>query len=348
MADEAGSPFSRVGWLVALAREPYVFDFHQAMRRLERAFPALPRWGEALRPSDEPVRLGQDPFLNFAPSTLTSFKPPSEGRPAELKVAFFGLFGPHGPLPLHLTEYVRERIRNVGDETIAAFANLFHHRLLVLFQRAWAQGRPTASRDRRSTDAFVRYVGAICGLGLRSQRAGEASLSRARLGLAGRLAPQVKNPDGLRAVLTSYFALPVGIDEFIGQWFPIPDDARWRLGRSPEVSRLGQTAVIGERVFLRTQKFRVVLGPLSGPDFTRFLPPSRSLDELTELTRGYAGSELAWELELVPAAGSSAQLCLGKRGQLGFDAVLGAVQKPLRRAHVVVDPVSKQTRRLLA
>ena len=348
MADETGSPFERVGWLRDLARAPYEFDFHQAMRRLELAFPELPRWGEGLRPRDEPLRLGQDPFLAFAPSAVADFKPPTEDRPARLVVAFLGLFGPHGPLPLHLTEYVRERIRNSGDETFAAFADLFHHRLLVLFHRAWAHGRPTASRDCRRADRFLTYVGSLCGIGLPSLQGRDRALELARLFFAGRHALGVKNPDGLRAVLVGYFGLPVAIQEFIGEWLPIPDDARFRLGHSPEVSAIGRSAVLGGRVFSRGQKFRVVLGPLSDKDFSRFLPRTQSLARLAEIVHGYVGRELAWELELVPAAGSAAQLRIGRSGRLGFNAVLGRVSVPLKRAHVLVNPVTQQTERMLA
>lgn len=348
MADETRPPFDRVGLLRALARAPYEFDFHQTMRRLEHAFGNLPRWGEAQRPSEEPLRLGQDPSMTFAPSSLSTFKPADESGPARLAVAFLGLFGPLGPLPLHLTEYVRERIRNVGDGTFAAFADIFHHRMLVLFHRAWAQGRPTASRDRRRGDRFLMYVGAIAGLTVSDARVQTRALDLARLYLAGRHAQGVKNPEGLRAVLISYLGLPVSIEEFIAEWLTVPNDARFRLGHSPEVSSLGRTTVLGARAFSRTQKFRVVLGPLSDHDFSRFLPGNAGLTTVTELVEGYVGHELAWELELVPAAGSARQLSLGRTGRLGFDAVLGALARPLRRAHVLVDPATQQTERMLA
>jgi predicted component of type VI protein secretion system len=60
------------------------------------------------------------------------------GARPRLGVRFFGLTGPQGPMPLHFTEYVRERARNHGDPTLARFLDLFHHRLLSLFYRAWA------------------------------------------------------------------------------------------------------------------------------------------------------------------------------------------------------------------
>src|SRR5690242_810072 len=85
----------------ALQVAPYEFDFFQALRRIEALFPERPRVGDAMRPADDRVRLGQLPSLIFAPSTLAAFEPPAGGRPARLSTYFFGMFGPSGALPLH-------------------------------------------------------------------------------------------------------------------------------------------------------------------------------------------------------------------------------------------------------
>src|SRR5262245_38659259 len=148
----------------ALSETPYNYDFYQTMRRLECLYAGKPRWGNALRPVDEPVRLGQDPDLSFAPAPLASFEESHDGQPARLQVRLFGLFGPNGPLPLHLTEYARDRLRHSGDPTFSRFLDLFHHRFLALFYRAWAQAQPHVSRDRPGEDRFAAYVGAFAGL----------------------------------------------------------------------------------------------------------------------------------------------------------------------------------------
>ena len=138
-----------------------------------------PRWGDALRPVDEPVRLGQDPDLSFAPAPLASFELGQDGAPPRLQVRLFGLLGPNGPLPLHLTEYARERLRHAGDPTLSRFLDLFHHRFLALFYRAWAQAQPHVNRDRPNDDRFAVYVGAFVGHGA-------AGAARSRRGAGSR------------------------------------------------------------------------------------------------------------------------------------------------------------------
>src|SRR4029077_20197185 len=140
--------------------------FHVALRRIEAAFSKTPRLGEALRPSEEPVRIGQTPSLGFEHTAVVSFTPgQADASPAHLFVEFLGMWGPHGPLPLHLTEYARDRARQAGDRTLVGFMDVFHHRTLLLFHRAWARTQPTAMLDRPEVDRFASYVGSMFGLG---------------------------------------------------------------------------------------------------------------------------------------------------------------------------------------
>lgn len=347
MADETRSAFERVGWLKELATEPFTFDFHQALRRLETTFRQLPRWGEAAKPRDEPLRLGQDPSLDFSPSAVRGFTPPTDNRAARLTVGFLGLFGTQGPLPLHFTEYARDRIRQAGDHTFASFVDLFHHRMLALFHRAWARSRATVSRDRPESDQFRTYVGAAFGHGLPAQQGIDAVPDRAKLYFAGLFGMASRPPDGLRAVLSGYFGQKIEVREYMGEWLALHPDDRFRLGHSPQVSSLGRSTVLGQRVFSRSHKFRVVMGPLGESDFARFLPGAKGLAELSALVTAYAGPQMAWDLELIPASDAMTQLRLGRDGRLGLTALLGTARHRGRRANVVVDPLANSTERTL-
>jgi type VI secretion system protein ImpH len=334
-----------MSFLRELSRAAFEFDFHGAMRRLEAVFRNRPRFGEAVRPEDEPIRLGQDPALAFEPAAISGFRLPQEGRAGRLTVAFFGLFGPNGPLPLHVTEYARERVRHAGDRTFSAFADLFHHRMLLLFHRAWVQAEPTAAQDRPESSRFDVYVGSLLGIGLSSLRGREAIPDQAKLQYVGWLSNPVRNADGLRAILADYFEVPVSIDEFQGEWLELPVMSRLELGGSPEVSRLGQTTVLGRRVYSAQYKFSVRLGPLTREDFARFLPGGPSLPRLETLVRAYTGDELAWELRLRLRTDATAQIRLGGGERLGYNARLG---REGTVADLIIDPLTRHTRRMVA
>jgi type VI secretion system protein ImpH len=157
MGPTSGREADAVAFFADLARAPYRHDFYQTLRRLECVYGQKPRWGRALRPIDEPVRLGQDPDLTFAPAPLGSFQA-ADGAVPRLQVRLFGLFGPNGPLPTHITDYAYERWRNHGDVTLCRFLDIFHHRFLALFYRAWAQAQPHVNHDRPEDDRFMTYL----------------------------------------------------------------------------------------------------------------------------------------------------------------------------------------------
>ena len=313
----------------ALRRAPYAFHFFQALRRLECLHRDRPRLGKATQLADDPVRLAQEPSLAFAPATLAAFDPGSDGRPPRLSEYFLGLFGPQGPLPLHLTEYARDRLRNHGDYTFARFADVFHHRMLSLFYRAWADAQPTVSFDRPETDRFHVYVGAPFGLGMPSLWNRDAVPDLAKLHYAGRLVGQTRNSEGLQAILADFFKLPVTLETFVGHWLRLADTSRCRLGETPATGQLGMTAVIGARVWDCQYKFRIVMGPMGWAEFQRFLPGSDSLRRLVAWVRNYIGDELLWDFNPILKKEEVPPLQLGAGTRLGWTTWL--TSRPLTR-----------------
>src|SRR5262249_27644036 len=160
---------------------------------------------------------------------------------------------------------------------------MFHHRMLLLFHRAWATAQPTASQDREDQNKFSTYVGSLFGLALRATLGRDVIPDRAKLQYAGRFAPPPRNPQGLRAILRDYFHRPMAIEPFRGEWIDLPDAGRWRLGHSRETSTLGSGSILGARVWQCAHKFRVVLGPVSRRDFHRMAPGGTSLTKMVAL-----------------------------------------------------------------
>ncbi len=321
-----GREADAVAFLDALAAAPHQYDFYQTLRMLECLYPERPRWGTALRPADEPIRLGQAPDLSFAPVPLASLEPASGGRRPHLSVYFAGLLGPNGPLPLHMTEYARERVRNVGDRTLTRFLDIFNHRFLAFLYRAWAQAQPHVNRDRPASDRFAVYIGSLFGLGLASFRARDSLPDTAKLFQVPNLARHVRHAGGLAAILGQYLGVPVAIEEFVGHWLRLEPPDRTFLGRTGAI--LGIEAVLGSRVWDRQHKFRLRLGPLTWPQYQSFLPGHRPLEKLVDWVRLYLNLELAWDVRLVLAKREVPPLQLGAGARLGWTAWLG------RRPHV--------------
>jgi type VI secretion system protein ImpH len=350
MADEHRAPPRDLSWLERLGESPTAWSFHVALRRFDAAYPENPRLGEAERASREPVRLGQLPSSAFEPHEVTDFTP-AEGADgmeraakARLTIGFLGLWGPNGPLPTHMTEYARERLRHAGDATLVRFADIFHHRMMLLFHRAWSKNEPTVAMDRPESDAFARYLGALIGLGLPSTRNRDAAHDFSKFYNAGWLSTSCRSPDGLRAIVADHFGVPTTVEEFVGEWLDLPESARFRLADTPETGLLGKTCVLGARVWSRTHKFRLTLGPLDALQFEQMLPNSDAIATLAAIVRLYTNDEWDCELSLLVGARAIQPMRLCGGGRLGWTTRIGPPAGV--EAELVIDPILQRTRRV--
>lgn len=299
-------------------RTPYAFDLFFVLRMLQARHPALPRLGRALRPQSEPVRLGQDPSLAFAPATIAEVLPGVAGQPERVTVWSFGLYGPNGPMPTYMTEYVRERLRQHDDATLARFSDIFHHRLLLLFFRAWSDAQPTTSLDRPGEDHFGRYVRSLVGLGEASQRNRDQVPDHAKLFMAGHLTRWTRNPEGLASAIGAYFGAPVHLQELCLHYLELEPEQQTRLTLHASNSQLGVDTVVGSRVPDAQSKFRLRIGPVPLGQYEQFLPVGASFGALVDWVRNYLGVEYAWDFDLVLRREDVPACQLGGAGRLGW------------------------------
>lgn len=303
-----------------LCRTPGRFHVYFALRVLDAHFADRPRLGESRLPREEAVRLGQEATLAYQHGTIADFRPPEAPRPGHLTNRFFGLFGAHGPLPQHLTEYARERHRSAHDRTFVAFADMLTHRHMALLYRAWASGQPTASFDRGRGGGMERRVAALTGHRGDALQGRDAMPDLAKRHFAGRLSQGVKTAEGLAAMLAAFFAVPVKLQEFVGSWLELEPGDRWQLGAR---AGLGQGTVLGRRVRARNAKFRIRIGPLSGDAYRRLLPGGASLARLAAVVRNAVGDVLDWDVNLVLRADDVPAAQLGADTRLGQTSWLG-------------------------
>jgi type VI secretion system protein ImpH len=240
-------------------------------------------------------------------------------------------------MPLHLTEYVRERAHQHGDPTMMRFADVFHHRAALLFFRAWAQSRPVVHRDRPWDDDFARWVSALYGahgLGFAQRDAVRDDAKRLH---AAALARGPRNAEGLVKILRQYFGVNVSIEPAVGHWLELQDDDRSRLLPSTAPGRntaLGQQAVLGRRVWDRQSSLRLRIGPLSYEQYLRFMPGQPARKALRDWLRQYLGMGMSCETRLVLDGREVPRLRLGPARQAlqahGTITDAGQVQAPAK------------------
>ena len=313
-----------------IERAPWAHDLLLALRRIERATPGLPRIGDSAARHEDAVTLGQDPYLEFPASTLAAAQRDEAGR-LRLTVKFLGLLGPQGALPLSTTEeaygWLIER-----DDALARFLDLFNHRFLQLFYRAWADSRPIAQAERPAEDRFTAYAGAWIGLGSPSLRGLDSLPDSSKIAFAGLLAPAARSGSRLRNAASGLLGLSVEVEEFVGSFLEFEPADRSRLGRAN--ARLGQDLLVGGSVFSVEDCIRLRIFADDLAAYERLLPGGSDCRGLTDLVFLYLGDELEWEVELALPASSVPPLRLGHSGRVGYTSWIGGAgpaSEPYRR-----------------
>ena len=321
-----------------MVKRPYAFDFFFAVRLLEALHPELPRVGFSVSPDEDAIRFWQKPSLRFAPASLDSFQNGDSERPPRMAVNFLGLFGPNAPLPPHITEYALERELHHKDNTLTAFFNLFHHRLISMFYRAWASSQKAVDSDRQADQRFATYIGSFFGVGMEALQNRDAVPDVAKLFFAGRLACQTRNAEGLEAILREYFHIPAEVQPFAGRWLTLPQDSICRLGESPESGTLGINTIIGSRFWDCQLSFRVRFGPMSLVDYERMLPKGDAFERLKYWILNYCGEHFFWDVQLVLRAEEVPPTRLGHSSRLGWTSWLQTQPPASDAADLILNP----------
>ncbi|TIN30789.1 MAG: type VI secretion system baseplate subunit TssG [Mesorhizobium sp.] len=306
MADDARQSLPDLDTVVSNQAEALseTFDFFELLRRLERRGGLF---GYSGSPEREPARLGQHVRLSFSARDVVEFRDAKDKAPARVTVANVGLMGPEGPLPLHLTRWVLDRLsqrwftgadaQQTSDTTFVDFVNILQHRMIALYYRAWADAHPAVQVERAVGGRVRAMLEAMAGIGLPGTQ--NTDLDTVKLRQAASLASQVDGPERLTLFLAEAFKVPVQIKEFIAAWITIPTGLQTRLAKA--YAGLGRGATIGPRVFNRQSRIELRVGPLGYEDFKAFLPGGQQLKLFKQAVRDMVGESLDVDLRVVLA-----------------------------------------------
>ncbi len=298
-----------------LFSEPYSFEFVQAVRLLRQFYPNRAGVGFFQSPKSEVVRFGARPSLSFPASEVHELEQTENGPPL-MRVNFMGTIGPLGLLPLYYTELVAERMRE-RDRTLRDFLDIFHHRIISLFYRAWEKYRFPVGVERGADDRFSQYLSGIIGLGTEGLQNRQQIADQPLRFYAGLFAQQPRSAEALKLMLRDFFGVTVEVEQFLGAWYRLESDSQCNLDDTAEESQmLGFGAVVGDEIWDPQSRIRVVIGPLSLRRYLDFLPSGSAYPLLRSLVRFFAGDEFDFEAQLILQR-EEVPLCeLGSGGEL--------------------------------
>ena len=314
--------------------EPYRFRFFQAMRLLEAMHPERRPVGGFSPPAEEVARFSARPTLTFPASEVQDLRS-GEGQPTTLEVNFLGLNTVNGPMPRANTALLLERQRG-RDGATAEFHDIFNHRMISLFYRAWKRYRffLAAESTRDEGDAVADRLYDLVGLGSPGLRGRQAIPDEATIFYAGLLSRQVRSADGLEQILAAYFGVRVEVRQFTGTWERLSPDQQTHLREgSTFAESLGRGTIVGDEVWIQEAALTVRLGPMRLERYQQFLPGGEGQRELESWLHFYSRKAFSFVVQLVLEREEVPRVELAQkkeeRKRLGYESWLKV--KPLER-----------------
>lgn len=243
-----------------LQQQPSAFDFYQAVYSLERQFSSeQKRWygvGRDGFPAQELVRFKAVQHLGFPGQPVSKVVPRQDktvqdataiagnaAQPVDMHVSFIGLTGPSGVMPQHYSEMVLQRLKQ-RDKTMRDFFDLFNHRLVSLYYRAWEKYRFACQYEMHADnqDSFTQVLSRLSGT---SQTLG--------LYYAGAFSAQQRSAQQLKQLLSDLLQTRVEIVPLHGRWLSLHAGEQSALAQRTapqgQHAELGQSAMLGSRVW---------------------------------------------------------------------------------------------------
>lgn len=281
-----------------LQQDACSFEFFQAVALLQRLRDDLRPVGGFSNPDDEAVRFRTNPHLGFPASEIQDLQISADSR-AEMMVNFMGLTGPMGVLPHTYSELILERLR-AKDKGPAAFFDIFNHRAISLFYRAWQRCRFAVNYGVRSRDFFSQYLRDILGLGTEGLSDRQDVDDEALMHYVSLLVSQTRSAVALEQVVSDYFEVPVEVQQFTGAFYSIDKETQCSMDERDGMStQLGSGAVVGDAIWDRQGSARIRIGPLSLSRYNDFLPGGSAYKQLRAITRFFCNDCVDFEIQLV-------------------------------------------------
>ena len=281
-----------------LLENAHSFEFFQAVALLQRLRANMRPVGHFSSPENEVVRFRVNQRMGFPASEIQQLEVKGDA-PADMMVNFMGLTGPMGILPYTYNELILERAR-AKDHSLAAFLDIFNHRAISLFYRAWQKSRFPVTYSSGKRDLFTQYLLDLVGLGTAGLRDRQEIEDEALLHYVGLVAMQARSATALEQILADYFEVPVEIQEFTGAWYGLDRSTQCPMqDEETASSQIGLGAVVGDAVWDRQGRVRLRIGPLSMERYNDFLPQGSAYAALRSITKFFSNQCIDFEAQLV-------------------------------------------------
>ncbi len=299
----------------SLLDNPSEHDFYQAVfalqKQLAQGKAQYRKVGHDSLPKNELVRFKAQQHLGFPGQPIKAVSENGTSKDVisvDMLVSFMGLTGSSGALPQHYSELVLERLK-LKDTGMKDFYDLFNHRLISLFYRAWEKYRFSVNYQSdlsHTPDSFSFAINKLAGN------------KDNNLLYAGIFNKKIRSVDGLISILSHFTQSEVSVKQFKGKWQKLAPNEQTRLAARtlPEGqhARLGMGASIGSRVWDINSGIDIFIKPKADNSLSNYDQRLKIVKEVKSLVSSYLGIGIKFKLFLEIKQGIMPIVQLSKGG----------------------------------
>ena len=301
-----------------IVRNAATMNFFQFCRVLETLAE-----GNEEKAVESTVRFRRVKSLSFPSGEIASVEYDAEADLPTVRTTFLGLYGVDAVLPDYFLNDIATH--KDGSESLAAFLDIFNHRITTLFFQAWKKYRYPFLFQREGQDDLSRSLLHLIGQGMVNGKFMHPLLDSRILGLFSIFYQRTRTKEGIVSIVR--YLLPfadVKVKEFQPQWVILEKDRK--LGKAG--LRLdGESASLGGRIKDYSHLVRIEITPDTFDNAQLLLPKQQLHQKLLELLKLYLGRRFDASVYLNIKKQWIPKSRLEKKQILGINTGLGAMHQ---------------------
>jgi type VI secretion system protein ImpH len=202
----------------------------------------------------------------------------------ELFTNLYGIAGIEGTLP---TCYVERFITHnkPSRQSIIDFFDIFNNKILLLRYQYMKKYDLSCISLPLKKSIFGKIMFSLSGFGDHESYTNKLikrSLipDQFKISCHNLLWKHTRSSEGLRIILSSFFNIPVQIEQFLGGFDEVDKTSQSALGTiKNRFNRMGRDLILGNKTWNAMKGVRIVVGPLAFEKYLKFLPKNHSMDQ---------------------------------------------------------------------
>ena len=282
-----------------LIENAHQLDFYKAVfvieNQLKGAYSEYRHVGYDCHPNMELVQFSSVQKLGFPGNSVSKIE--SNGysdnlHQVKMHISFMGLTGCSGALPQFYTELVLQRIR-YKDTAMRDFYDMFNHRLISMYYRAWKKYKQPLSyvKAHIDNDPYTNILALLSG--------GDQLHHLHCSGLFNR---KIRNATDLQQLLKYYLDCDIEINQMVGQWCEIKPKEQTRLASvdsfEGQNAQLGIDSMLGKKVWDLGSQVDVIVICNNKYQAKQFLPQGKLYQIATTILKDYLGHAIKYRLQV--------------------------------------------------